>query len=79
MTGLPYRGGAHYRLIHDKINMALLQGYKFFTMSYIWVNQQHNGANWSPKSVNMTLFLRILCNDKEIARKACEYFGQRRT
>ena len=32
-------------------------------MSYIWVNQQHNGANWSPKPLNMALFLKIHSNN----------------
>ena len=41
---------------------ALLQGYKGLMMSYIWVNQQHNGANWSQKPLNMALFQRILFN-----------------
>ena len=28
-----------------QINRALLQGHKSLIKSYIWVNQQHNGAN----------------------------------
>ena len=32
-------------VIPDKIVSALLQKYKPLIMSYIWVNQQYNGAN----------------------------------
>ena len=65
-------------MVHDKIIGALLHGYKPFIMSYVWVNQQHNEANWSPKPLNMALFLRILSNNQGIAREACGKinFGQ---
>ena len=61
-------------MIRDKFIRALLQGYKGLIMSYIWVNQQHNGANWSPKPVNMALFCRILSNNYGIVREARRRF-----
>ena len=56
-------------MIRDKNNMALLQGYKSLIISYIWVNQQHNGANQSSKPLNITLFLRIYDNNQRTAHK----------
>ena len=71
MQGCPYRfwqGGDRVQwgdwcAIRNKIIRALSQEHKPFIMSYIWVNEQHNGTNWLPKPLNMTLFLRKLSND----------------
>ena len=43
-------------------------------MSYIWVNQQHNGVNWPPKHVYMAFFPKILCNNWGIASKVHRKF-----
>ena len=54
--------GAEQRSNGGRFIRALLQGNKGLMMSYIWVNQQHNCANWSQKPLNMALFQRILSN-----------------
>ena len=46
-------------MIRDKVNRVLIQGYKSQIMSFILINQQHNGANLSLTPLNMALFLRI--------------------
>ena len=51
------------------IGGALLQGYKYLIMSYIWINQQHNGANGLSTPLNMSLFLRIYDNNQSNARE----------
>ena len=38
-------GGGDQCVIGDIIHSPLLQGYKSLIMSYIWIKQQHNGAN----------------------------------
>ena len=35
--------GGDQRVIRDKFIRAILEGYKGLIISYIWVNQQHNG------------------------------------
>ena len=62
-------------MIRYKIIRALLQGYKAFIMSYIWANKQQNEANWSPKPLNVALFLRILTNNELRAKRVVKFWS----
>ena len=50
------------------------RGTNLFIMSYIWVNQQHNGPNWSPKPLNMALSEVYFAIIKELRTKRAENF-----
>ena len=66
--------GGKKHVICDKILRKLLQGYKHLIRRYIWVNQQHSGANWSRKPLNMDIFWGYFPIIKELCVKWTKHF-----